>query len=185
VIVTNLDEYDVRVGSNVRKLRQARGLNQEELAAQVAERGLAFRQQTVVKIEKGQRPLRLREADAITAALEVDIDALVGEELVIDWATLLIRHTREVTEKWDTLMRVAKELLIAQGHLQHDLDSVKEKDIPIEDHILNEAATILQIDLVEVMRAVPKQLEAEHALEAADQEAGVTYIRHDEEADRG
>ena len=183
--VTELDDYDARVGANVRKLRRARGLNQDELAARVAELGVPFRQQTIVKIEKGQRPLRLREADAITTALDIDIDTLVGDEVAIDWATLLVRHTREVAQNWDALMRTARQLLVAQAQVQHDLDAVNQKDSPVEDHILNEATTMLQVDPDEILTAVRQQLKAERAAQAADQNAGVRYIRHDGQADHG
>lgn len=183
--MTDTDGYDVKVGENLRRLRLARGMNQEQLAAAVAERGIPFRQQTIVKIEKGQRPLRLREADAITEALEVAIDALVGEEAVADWAAVLIHHTREVDEQWRKLADAARGLLRGKESLRHTLDTVKEKEIPVDEHLLNEAATVLQVDPVEVVRSAPKRLEAENAVEEAEYEAGVEYIRHDEEADRG
>lgn len=185
VFVTEFDEYDVAVGANVRKFRQARGLNQDELAARVAERGVPFRQQTIVKIEKGQRPLRLREADAITAALDIDIDTLVGDEVAIDWATLLMRHTREVAQNWDALMRTARQLLVAQAQVQHDLNAVKQMDIPVEDHILNEATTMLRVNPDEVLTAVRQQLEAERVAETADRKAGVIYTQHNQGAGRG
>lgn len=183
--MTAVDHYDARVGANVRKLRQARGLNQDQLAARVAERGVPFRQQTIVKVEKGERPLRLREADAVTAALDVDIDALVGDEVAIDWTALLMLHTRETTQAWDALLRTAKQFLVAQVQVRHDLDTVRGLNVSIEDHILNEAVTVLQVDATKAVAAASQQLGAECAAQAADEEVGVRYVRYDQEVDHG
>ena len=183
--MTAVDHYDARVGANVRKLRLARGLNQDQLAARVAERGVPFRQQTIVKIEKGERPLRLREADAVTAALDVDIDALVGGEVAIDWTALLMIHTRDTAQAWDTLLRAAKQLLVAQAQVRHDLHTVRGLNVSIEDHILNDAATMLQVDAAEAVAAAGHQLDAERAAKAADEKVGVRYVRHDQEVDHG
>lgn len=183
--MTAVDHYDARVGANVRKLRQARGLNQDQLAARVAERGVPFRQQTIVKIEKGERPLRLREADAVTAALDVDIDALVGDEVAIDWTALLMLHTRDTAQAWDTLLRAAKQLLVAQAQVRRDLDTVRRLNVSIEVHILNEALTMLRVDAVEAVAAAGYELDAERAAQAAGEKVGVRYVRHDQEVDNG
>lgn len=183
--MTDIDAYDLRVGANVRKLRQARGLNQDQLASRVAERGVPFRQQTIVKIEKGERPLRLREADAVTAALDVDIDALLGDDFAIDWTALLMLHTRETAQAWDALLRTAKQLLVAQAQVRHDLDTVRGLNVSVEDHILSDAATMLQVDATEAVAAASHQLDAERAAQAADEKAAVRYVRHDQVVDHG
>ncbi|UYM05458.1 helix-turn-helix transcriptional regulator [Solicola gregarius] len=61
------------VGANIRKLRQAVNMSQTELASHVDE---SFRQQTILKIEKGSRPLKLTEAVAIAEALSVSVEYL-------------------------------------------------------------------------------------------------------------
>lgn len=96
-----------------------------------------------------------------------------------------MRHTGEVAQTWDALMRTGRQLLIAQAQVQHDLDALNQMDIPVEDHILNEATTMLQVNPVEVLRAVPQQLEAERVAETADRKAGVTYTQHHQGAGRG
>jgi hypothetical protein len=46
-------------------------MSQSELAHELALRGMPFQQQTILKVEKGARPLRLEEADAIARILGV------------------------------------------------------------------------------------------------------------------
>jgi DNA-binding XRE family transcriptional regulator len=53
------------------ELRTAK-MSQTELARQLNDRGLSFHQQTVQRIEKGERPLRLNEAHAIAEILGSD-----------------------------------------------------------------------------------------------------------------
>lgn len=63
---------------NVRLHRGTRGWSQEQLAQRLTAAGYPFRQQTVLKVENGQRPLRLGEAIALSALFGVSIDVLSG-----------------------------------------------------------------------------------------------------------
>ena len=56
----------------LRKTRKERGLTQLDPADMMAERGFAWSQPTVARIEKGQRPLSLAEARALMDVLGVD-----------------------------------------------------------------------------------------------------------------
>ena len=67
------ESLDVTAGENIRRLREQLGYSQAELARRV---GGGFQQQTIVKIEKGARPLRLAEAVAVADALSVDVSDL-------------------------------------------------------------------------------------------------------------
>ena len=67
------ESLDVTAGENIRRLREQLGYSQAELARRV---GGGFRQQTIVKIEKGTRPLRLAEAVAVADALSVTVEDL-------------------------------------------------------------------------------------------------------------
>lgn len=83
--------YDEAVGRNVQALRKARRLTQVQLAELLALKGMPVRQQTIVKIEKGERPLRLKEAHTIARVLEVDVDALTAAEPRTSDLTLALR----------------------------------------------------------------------------------------------
>lgn len=55
-------------------------MSQAELARRLAASGLPFRQQTVLKVEKGSRPLRLDEAVWISVLLRVELPVLVAAQ---------------------------------------------------------------------------------------------------------
>lgn len=94
-----------------------RALSQADLAQQLTDRGLAFQQQTVLKVEKGSRPLRLEEAVQIADVLETDLGHLLerspeeakAAELMLDLARLarrsaeLERERREVSARYREL----------------------------------------------------------------------------------
>jgi transcriptional regulator with XRE-family HTH domain len=68
--------FNQRVGANLQRLRKAAWWSQADLADQLAARGLPFGQPTVLKVEKGARPLKLEEACAIAETLGVSLAAL-------------------------------------------------------------------------------------------------------------
>jgi transcriptional regulator with XRE-family HTH domain len=61
--------FNRRVGANLQKLRKATGMSQEGLARELARHDLPFRQQTVLKVEGGSRPLKFEEAATIALIL--------------------------------------------------------------------------------------------------------------------
>jgi transcriptional regulator with XRE-family HTH domain len=63
-----------RFGANLRSVRDHRGMGQRELAAQMAERGHPWHQNTVTKTEAGERVVRFEEAEALAAILRVTTD---------------------------------------------------------------------------------------------------------------
>lgn len=71
-------EMDERIAENVRRFRTAAGLSQAQLAEALSEYGYTFQQQTILKIEKGDRPLKFAEALAIAHALRVSPVALTA-----------------------------------------------------------------------------------------------------------
>lgn len=71
----NLD--DSVVGEALRQLREEAGLSQAEFAERLTGAGMPTHQQTVLKIEKGQRSLRMTEAVVIASVLRVELADLV------------------------------------------------------------------------------------------------------------
>ncbi|SHW83022.1 Helix-turn-helix [Mycobacteroides abscessus subsp. abscessus] len=57
----------------MKRIRKLLGWSQTELATHVKDRGLPFHQQTVQRIEAGERPVRLDEAYVIAECLDVDL----------------------------------------------------------------------------------------------------------------
>jgi hypothetical protein len=83
-------------------------MSQADLASQLTERGLSFQQPTVLKVERGSRPLKFEEACAIADILEVSLASLaqyIDDEKAGDaWgqiqrSNLLIRRWEDGIEK--------------------------------------------------------------------------------------
>lgn len=59
------------------RIREEKNLTQTELARRLSKWGLPFHQQTVQRVEAGQRPVRLNEALLIARELDVSLDAMM------------------------------------------------------------------------------------------------------------
>lgn len=69
--------YDKQVGQQVRLLREAKGLTQEELAARLQVRGCDVTRSALAKIEVGQRHIYAVELRCLREALATTYDALL------------------------------------------------------------------------------------------------------------
>lgn len=74
--MTHQPDFNGAVGQNLQLLRKAAGLSQADLAEHLSARGYPFAQQTVLKVEKGTRPLKLDEAAQIADVVGVTISDL-------------------------------------------------------------------------------------------------------------
>lgn len=72
------EESERRFAVNLRMLREREGVSQVKLAQEMAGRGWPWRQQTVTRVESGQRMVRLGEALAIAGILRVSLDQLTA-----------------------------------------------------------------------------------------------------------
>ncbi|MGL6234419.1 MAG: helix-turn-helix domain-containing protein [Segniliparus sp.] len=73
------ENNDFEIGLRVKALREARDMTQEDLATAVNYWGEQFTQQTVFRLEKGQRTLKYTEAKHVADAIGVSMDAFLGE----------------------------------------------------------------------------------------------------------
>lgn len=118
-------EFDRHVGRNLQLLRKAAGLSQAELAARLADRGLHFQQPTVLKVERGSRPLKFEEAFAAAQILGVRVADLFGSEedtRALEarrsyefWRTTVAIKTQELEGAKSSLYRAEKYLGNADG----------------------------------------------------------------------
>lgn len=123
-------------GKNVRILRQALGLTQEELAKAMTEAGTPMRQTTVAKLERGARPTSITEASALATVLSVSIYALFAlddeskEALYIAMADGQMAH---LLSKKDEAWKVIEA---AKGGYLAILEEIKETSARRDDLVL-------------------------------------------------
>lgn len=91
------DDFDVRVGAGVQSLRESIGMTQARLADAMSRAGHAWHQQTVVKTEKGLRPLRLAEALDLASVLHVGVTELDPRRAPSAQVDSVRRHLHEWT----------------------------------------------------------------------------------------
>jgi transcriptional regulator with XRE-family HTH domain len=87
--------FNQRVGANLQLHRKAKGYSQSDLAGLLEQRGLPFQQQTILKIEKGSRPLKLEEASVIADVLGIELSDLTeqfGNETIAAVATEILQR---------------------------------------------------------------------------------------------
>lgn len=70
------DEYEKRVGANLRVLRERAGLTQEQLAARLQVRGCDITRSAIAKIEVAQRHLYPDEIKCLKEILGVSYEEL-------------------------------------------------------------------------------------------------------------
>ena len=69
-------DLEAIVAKNVRRLREGRGMSQQQLGSDLFLHGLGIHRMAVAQLEKGARPLRLNEVAVIAAYFEVPVESL-------------------------------------------------------------------------------------------------------------
>jgi transcriptional regulator with XRE-family HTH domain len=90
--------------------RKAKGYSQSDMARLLEDRGLPFQQQTILKIEKGSRPLKLEEAYMIADVLDIELSLLTEQftndaiaaaaTKILQRAAAIARHDKSVEIRW-------------------------------------------------------------------------------------
>ena len=97
------DEAERRFAANLRILRERRGISQARLAQEMLAREWPWRQQTVARLENGQRMIRFGEAITLASILGVSLD----------------RFTRPVSEVIE-----AEKIRAASARLRESVEAV-------------------------------------------------------------
>ena len=95
------DELEQNFRSNLRHYRESNGMTQADLATRLKDAGLAFHQQTIQKMERGERQPRLTEAAAIAHVFGIDLDSLIQDPQVTNLTELSV-HVTEAEEALGT-----------------------------------------------------------------------------------
>lgn len=147
--------FDEHVGRNVRELRESAGLTQTQLADACMEHIRAgapsettFRQQTIDKVERGQRRLRLDEALVMASALDCDVEVLCEtERLVFNQALLVRRRISEFLRAEAAWHQAIGDVVDVQRHLKWDLESVARRGTELPPEVLSQLEYLAQMDL--------------------------------------
>lgn len=116
------DDLSTRFGANVRLLREKRGMPQTELAALMKSRGFAFHQQTIQRIEAGERPVRLDEASELAMIFGRGLQEMLRNDAV----TAAFEAAREVGRQEARISEAFDEYLDSRIELASALDAVPE-----------------------------------------------------------
>ena len=111
---------DERIGQNLEILRG--DTSQKDLADRMRERGFKWSQATVWSIERGERPLRLSEAQEVADILVRPIDMLLAQ----DGVAVVHAATRTVAERYNNILKAMEEYDDARGHLALALDQIPD-----------------------------------------------------------
>lgn len=119
------------------RLRKGRGLTQTDLARRLARWGLPFHQQTIQRIENGQRPVRLNEAKLIARELDVGLDTMMSTatangravmQAVDEVRSAAARFAEYLNDSLEELGEAAAQLILVVGELldNHDAGSASD-----------------------------------------------------------
>jgi transcriptional regulator with XRE-family HTH domain len=113
---------DERIGQN---LAITRGdMSQKDLADRMRARGFKWSQATVWAIERGERPLRLAEAEEVAHLLSRPLEVLLAQ----DGEATVHAATRAVNEKYDAIFKAFEAYDDARGELAMSLDQIPDSE---------------------------------------------------------
>jgi cell division inhibitor SepF len=107
-----------RFAANLRETREAQSMSQYALAREMSDRGWPWRQQTVARIETGQRMVRLGEGTAIAEILHIPLDTLIQPIGETRDAELLSEWIKRARTAYKEIVRAAAELITTRGNLR-------------------------------------------------------------------
>lgn len=132
--MTQLDRW---IGSNVERLRKRRELNQVDVAERMSDDGFKWSQRTVWAVEKGERPLRLAEAQVLARGFKVGLDELVGapEAMAVahkffdanDMCRHAVSNLGNALQQAQAAMNIAQFELMELSERQTDVNDVAQK----------------------------------------------------------
>ncbi|WP_460749063.1 helix-turn-helix transcriptional regulator [Myceligenerans cantabricum] len=116
-------EDDKNIGANLKKYRTSAGLSQVQLAMQLLNAGFeGVHPQTILKIERGQRPLRLSEARIVADVFDIPLNYLYETSKDAEDELDGLRRERLIRERTHALRQAVDHLLTAQDDGRDWLD---------------------------------------------------------------
>ena len=112
-------DLEATVARNVRRLREGRGLSQQQLGSDLFGYGFGMNQVTVSELEAGAKPLRLNEVAAIAAYFEVPIESL--------WQDGAETLNRILDERLGAAQAADVEQMAAAYYTQQRIERLRDK----------------------------------------------------------
>jgi FtsZ-interacting cell division protein YlmF len=167
-----------RFAANLRALREISGVSQVSLAQEMANRGWPWRQQTVTRVENGQRMVRLGEARAVAEILKTSIDRLTQPTEETREIELLSEWMRQAKGAWRQIVDATAALLNAQANLGIH-PAVKSSEPPTSPRMLETLQEVKNVRRLNPEGAVAQGIaqrarSAEFFAERAGEEGSVT-----------
>lgn len=108
------DEAEQRFAANLRALRERREISQARLAQEMLARDWPWRQQTVARVENGQRMIRFGEAIALASILGVSLDRFTRPVSEVIEVEKIRTAGDQLRESWEVVAAAVCHLLDAQ-----------------------------------------------------------------------
>lgn len=132
--------WELRFITNLQRLRERREMTQTDLAKALRGQGLPFHQQTIQRIENGDRPVRLNEAYLIAQELHANLEEMTSsfysDSGELAWGiNRLVNNTTAVTysliEHLSDLLTGVAEIIVTledflSGIAKHDFADLPE-----------------------------------------------------------
>lgn len=109
------DADDETFGSNMRAMRERKGMSQADLARAMTERGRPWHQQTVAETEAGKRPLRLNETVDLAEILGSVVAAFTWDPAEINESRLVYDAGTQVKLSWEAVAEAVFTLMIRRS----------------------------------------------------------------------
>lgn len=164
---------DESIGQNIARLRGE--MSQVALAEQMKARGWKWSQSTVWSVEKGDRPLRLREAVDLAQILKSSMDALIRRPWEADITSMLREAMTALKEDHRGLAKATHRFIYDMEHLENLVESkdIRQSDSLEVQRLGNDAAALLHSQ--SLWRAI-KLGAREYAFEGTSEEDAVETI---------
>lgn len=113
---------DEQIGRNLASMRG--DMSQKDLADEMRKRGFKWSQATVWSIEKGERPLRLAEAESVADIVVRPLDVLLAR----DGEASVHAATRVVNGRYKKILEAMESYDEGRAHLAMALDAIPDSE---------------------------------------------------------
>lgn len=164
-----MTDRDRQIGQNLQQLRG--DMSQAALAEKMREYGFKWTQATVWSIEKGERPLRLTEAEAVADVFRTHVAYILTSPEGLQIAARM----RAASDAWSALKKAASDYMDAQTDLMFLRQRVQNGEITALPGPLSDAGGWTDVSPLDAVREAIYEWEhsddlATEASEYADRE---------------